>query len=216
MRTHFVFTDDNPTAFIHPKRYVMQINTPQKYFLSVAALLTPLLCSTSHAEGYEKTLSLQDISFTVTCPNNSSLNQLTIIPSGLTNFNSVMVQEIDGIVTGMEVGDINSDGSPEIYVYINSVGSGSYGSLVAYSANNKKSLSSIYLPPLDDDAKNSKGYMGHDQYSLVENTFSQRFPIYNQGDTNAKPTGGMRQLSYKLVKGEAGWQLALQKVQDIQ
>jgi hypothetical protein len=27
----------------------------------------------------------------------------------------------------------------------------------------------------------------------------------NPGDTNAKPTGGTRQISYKLVAGEAGF-----------
>ena len=31
--------------------------------------------------------------------------------------------------------------------------------------------------------------MGHDEFSLVENTLSQRFPIYKEGDTNAEPSG---------------------------
>ena len=31
---------------------------------------------------------------------------------------------------------LNADGSPEVYVYVQSAGSGSYGSLVAFSANN--------------------------------------------------------------------------------
>ena len=33
--------------------------------------------------------------------------------------------------------------------------------------------------------------------------------IYNKGDTNAEPTGGTRQLQYKLVMGEASWILKL-------
>jgi len=95
---------------------------------------------------------------------------------------------------------------------VQSAGSGSYGSLVAYSANRKKSLSSIHLPPVADDPKLSKGYQGHDAMAVVESTFVQRFPVYKDGDSNSKPTGGTRQLQYKLVPGEAAWQLKLDKV----
>lgn len=119
---------------------------------------------------------------------------------------------INGTVTGAEVADLNVDGSPEIYVYITSVGSGSYGSLVAYSANRRKSLSEIYLPPITNDKAATKGYMGHDEFVVVENVLARRFHIYQDGDTNAKPTGGIRQLQYKLAPGEAGWILKLDRV----
>jgi hypothetical protein len=54
--------------------------------------------------------------------------------------------------------------------------------------------------------------MGHDEFAVVENVFVQRFPIYRDGDTNAKPTGGTRQMQYKLVPGEAGWVLKVDRV----
>ena len=161
------------------------------------------------SNGFDKVLKLQGITFHVQATNEGSLNQLTITPSGLENGNRVMKQEIDGSVTGAEVADINADGSPEIYVYVNSAGSGGYGSLVAYSANNKKSLSEIYLAPLEDDKKNSVGYMGHDEFTVIENSFARRFPVYKKEDSNANPTGGTRQLQYKLIAGEATWQLKL-------
>jgi uncharacterized protein len=163
------------------------------------------------SKGFDKVLILQGITFHIVATNEGSLNQLTITPSGLEIVNRVMKQEIDGRVTGAEVADINADGSPEIYVYVNSAGSGAYGSLVAYSANNKKSLSGIYLPPLEDDKKNSVGYMGHDEFTIIENSFARRFPVYNEGDANCCPKGGTRQLQYKLVPGEATWQLKLVK-----
>jgi hypothetical protein len=164
--------------------------------------------------GYDKTFEMQGVTFRVKCPNASSMNQLSIVPSGLTGDNRPITQEVDGIVTGAEVADVNSDGSPEIYVYVQSAGSGSYGSLVAYSANKKKSLSMIYLPPVSENPKVSKGYMGHDAFAVVENRFVQRFPVYKPGDTNASPTGGTRQLHYTLVPGEAGWVLKLDKVEE--
>jgi len=177
------------------------------------ALLTATLFANQPdtAKNFDKVLTLQGITFHVVATNEGSLNQLTITPSGLESVNEVMKQEIDGSVTGAEVADINADGSPEIYVYVTSAGSGSYGSLVAYSANKKKSLSGIYLPPLEDDKKNSVGYMGHDEFAVIKNSFERRFPVYNKGDANCCPKGGTRQLQYKLVAGEAGWQLKLLK-----
>lgn len=170
-----------------------------------------LVSAAGNSGGFDQVLELQGISFHVTCPNEGSINQLEIIPAGLEIDNSVIKREIDGTVTGIQVADMNGDGSPEIYVYVHSAGSGTYGELIAYSANNKKSLSEIYLPPLADDAENFKGYMGHDEFIVIEGYLVRRFPVYADGDTNINPTGGTRQLQYKLIPGEASWILELDK-----
>jgi len=161
---------------------------------------------------FRRTLELQGVTFTLTCDNDSSINQLSIVASGLEGDNTPISQDVDGTVAGAEVGDLNVDGSPEVYVFVQSAGSGSYGSLVAYAVNNRKSLSAIYLPPVTENEKAAKGYMGHDDFAVVENRLVQRFPVYRDGDTNAKPTGGTRQLQYKLVAGEAGWKLVVDRV----
>ncbi len=137
---------------------------------------------------------------------------MTVTPSGLEVDNAPVEREADGTVVGAEVADLNVDGSPEVYVYVQSAGSGSYGSLIAFSANRKKSLSEIYLPPVADDPMASKGYLGHDEFAVVESTLVQRFPLYGEGDKNAQPSGKMRQLQYKLAPGEAGWVLRVDKV----
>jgi len=174
--------------------------------------LATLIMFSVTAFGFEETFELQGISFHVSSANNSSINTLTIQPSGLEIDNSSMVVEIDGTVTSAEIADLDSNGWPEIYVYVNSAGSGSYGSLVAYAVNSGKSVSDIYLPPVSDDKVNSVGYMGHDDFAVVESTFVQRFPIYLENDTNANPSGGTRQLQYKLTAGEASWVLKLDRV----
>ena len=178
---------------------------------TLAILFSSLAGAAEAAGGFDQVFELQGISFHVICPNQGSINQLEIIPTGLEIDNTVIKREIDGTVTGAEVADLNGDGSPEIYTYINSAGSGSYGSLVAYAANNKKSLSEITLPPLMDEKENSRGYMGHDEFAVVESYLVRRFPIYVTGDTNAGPTGGTRQLQYKLKQGEASWILELER-----
>lgn len=163
-------------------------------------------------KAFERKLSLQSITFHVQCPNEGSLNQLTITPAGLKGGNEVIKQEIDGTVRGAEVADLNADGFPELYVYVSSAGSGGYGSLVAYASNSNKSLTAIFLPELSDDKVHAKGYMGHDEFAVVENVLARRFPVYKEGDSNAKPSGGTRQIQYKLKAGEAGWILRIDKV----
>lgn len=161
---------------------------------------------------FDKKLMLQGIRFHVQCSNNSSLNQLSITPKGLELDNSPITVEADGTVTGAEVADLNSDGSPEIYIYITSAGSGGYGSLIAYSANKRKTLTPIYLAEISDNKKLSIGYMGHDEFAVVENVLARRFPIYREDDSNSNPSGQTRQIQYKLTAGEAGWILRVDKV----
>lgn len=164
------------------------------------------------ADGFDQTIALQGVSFHVMCPNQGSINVLRIKPQGLKKDNAVISKEIEGTVTGAEVADLNGDGSPEIYVYITSAGSGSYGALVAYSSNRKKSLTEIYLPPLEDNPKALKGYMGHDEFAVVEGALVRRFPLYKDQDANGKPSGKMRQIQYHLKAGEAGWILRAYRV----
>jgi hypothetical protein len=161
---------------------------------------------------FDQTLEYNGITFHVVASGEGSIGSVTITPSGLEIDNSPITRETDGRVVLAEVADLNVDGSPEIYVATQSAGSGSYGGLIAYAANNRKSLSEIYLPPVADDPKAATGYMGHDEFSVIENTLVQRFPVYREGDTNAEPTGGTRQLQYKLEQGEAGWVLRVDKI----
>ncbi len=184
------------------------------FVFSVLALLSSeALAEDDHV--FKQTFSLQGVSFVVVSKNEGSLSKLKIIPKGLSRDNKEIIRDIEGSVTAAEVADLNADGSPEIYIFVTSSGSGSYGSLVAYSANSKKSLSEIALPDLTELSAGGKGYMGHDEFAVVENSLARRFPIYRQGDANSQPTGGMRQIEYKLHAGEAGWILKPTKTTDI-
>lgn len=166
----------------------------------------------SSESNFDRELELQGIRFHITSSNSSSINKLQIALAGLEIENPLLEKIIDGTVTGAEVADLNLDGSPEVYVYVSSAGSGSYGSLVAYSTNRLKSISGIYLPPLKEDKTASKGYMGHDTFSVEGNYIVRRFPVYLDSDLNSKPTGGIRRLDYLLIPGDDGWILGLDKI----
>lgn len=165
----------------------------------------------AQTKAFTKTLKLRGVTFTVKSPNMSPDNKVTITTRGLTR-NITLVREVNGRVTEAEVADLNVDRFPELYIYAKSDGSGSYGSLVAFSSNKNKSLSDISLPEITAGSKESIGFMGHDDFGVVEGTLVRRFPVYKPGDSNAKPTGGMRQIQYKLRAGEAGWVLYADKV----
>jgi hypothetical protein len=152
----------------------------------------------STKSGFNRKLSLNNISFEI----NLTDKQLTIQPSGLAVDNSKVIKQIEGTITNAEIGDLNKDGFPEVLVYITSDGSGSYGTVIGYSVNNGKSMSEIFMPNIADNPKAKKGYMGHDEFAIVESTFCQRFKIYNPQDTNSNPTGKTRQIQYKLKDGE--------------
>jgi hypothetical protein len=188
---------------------------------AVAAAITALLtaaqaqpASPAPVAPFDRTLELQGVTFRVLCSNDSSLNALEIVPAGLAIDNRPISRTIEGIVTDARVADIDAAGSPEIYVFVTSAGSGSYGALVAYAANKRKSLSEIYMRPITDHATAGNGYQGHDVFAIAKGRFIRRFPIYKPGDINARPTGGTRELRYRLVPGEANWLLEVDRVSD--
>ena len=155
-------------------------------------------------------LSYGALEFQVSATDSGSLNRLRIESQGLSVVEGKFDSEIDGSAYLVELADLDANGWPELYIYVSSAGSGSYGSLIAYAVNNGKSMTPIYLPPMS--AEVSVGYQGHDEFAVVENRLARRFPVYLAGDINAQPSGGMRQLQYALIAGEAGWQLVVDRV----
>ena len=164
---------------------------------------------------FQKTLQFKAISFDVNTKGSGSLRQLVIQPKGFDETNKSFELEIDGKVTDAQVADLNSDGFPEVLIFTQSAGSGSYGNVIAFSANGVKSMSRIYFPPVSENTKLNKGYMGHDTFLINESALIQEFPIYKEGDPNSNATGGVRRIQYKLVNGEASRKFVADKIVDL-
>jgi hypothetical protein len=161
---------------------------------------------------FSKTVELHGIKFIVESPNSESGNKVTITPSGLQVTNEGVTKSIEGEVYGAEVGDLNVDQSPEVYVYVRERGGNKHASLVAYAANNRKSISEISFPADDPKSKNLAGFHGEDEFAVVESSLARRFPLFEGTGADVKKTGKMRQFQYKLKQGEAGWVLYAAKV----
>lgn len=169
----------------------------------------PLSTSTS------QTLSWKNIEFKVKTIKENGFTSLNITTKGLEIQDYNETFDIVGeTIVNTEVSDLNNDDSPELLIFTQSVGSGSYGQVYAFSVNNKKSMSQVYFIHASKDDKAGKGYMGHDQFAVVDHTLTHRFPIYKDGDSNANPTGGIRVITYKLVNGENSRRLEIERFSD--
>lgn len=166
------------------------------------------------APGFEKTLGLQGITFEVRTTGEGSMKKLTIRPKGLKSGDTPIAMDIDGSVANAEIEDLNADGYPELLVYTVSAGSGSYGDVKGFSVLAGQSMVPISFPDLSGNAEAGKGYMGHDEFAIVETSLIRRFPIYREGDPNSSPSGGTRQISYKLEAGENSPVFRLQDISE--
>jgi|APCry1669189000_1035189.scaffolds.fasta_scaffold18228_2 hypothetical protein len=178
--------------------------------LLIAGSLLLSLTLPLQAGGFSQKLESNGIRFTISSPNKADGNTVTIQSRGLKNGDVPITQEVEELVTKAEIDDLDGDGSPELFIYTTSPGSGSHGKAYAWSTNGKKVLTDIFITP--PGKKELSGYMGHDEFAVVEGSFVRRFPVYKTGDSNSSPTGGWRQFQYKLKPGEAGWILRIKRV----
>jgi hypothetical protein len=159
----------------------------------------PLDSSQIDPTKFSQVLNLQGIGFNVTSIDKEGKTLVTVQSFGLEISNEPISLEVNGIIKTAEVEDLNYDGSPELLIYSRTEDENQYGNVMAFSTNNKKSMSIVYFPPTTENEKINEGYQGHDEFSLVERTLIQRFPIFNNGNK----TGKTRQISYKMIEGEA-------------
>ena len=163
---------------------------------------------------FRKVLSFKNFSFIVKAKGRGSLQQLSIQPAGLSIDNHPIIVDAEP-VAGAEVGDFNMDGFPELLIFTQSAGSGSYGKVLAYSVNNGKSLSQVTFLTTNQNPHINNGYRGHDRFTVVNNQLVQTFPIFEKGDVNSIRKGKNRVVTYKLRDGEASRIFEVDKVTEV-
>lgn len=100
----------------------------------------------------------------------------------------------DGAVTDAAVGDLDRNGMPELYLFATSEGSGSFGQVYAWQFLPQRRaaiLCPAWRPKTDE-------YMGRDSIWLADGYLNRTYPIYQSGDAQAEPSGGLRYLRYRL------------------
>jgi hypothetical protein len=174
-----------------------------KRFLLLPLLLATALGAAAWAVPFRATLRQQGVTFEVNATDEGSIQLLQVkAKRGRQAFRRVK-QELIGQVVEAQARDLNGDGRPELVVMVRSVGSGSYGGVQAWSAGQGPALEPITLPELSGPLL--EGYLGHDSFSLSAAGLVRRFPLYRPGDSQARATGGQREILYALEEGEGGW-----------
>ncbi len=175
------------------------------------------IASCTNAQSFSKeykTSTHKIIIISETHPVGQSLGTINIRTKDFTHNHDETYENVDPI-SDVFIADIDNNGFDEIYIVTTSQGSGSYGKVMGFASNNDKSLSMIYFPDIQREDDMFKGYMGHDVFTIEWQKLVRTFPLYNEGDTNQKPTGGKRKLIYDLYPGEAMWQLKIEKSETV-
>jgi hypothetical protein len=101
--------------------------------------------------------------------------------------------ERDGMITGVWLHDLESDGALDVIVALSSAGSGSYGTVHVYRHEDD---GFVAVPLVELTDADRAGYMGHDTFSVEGGRLRRTFPRYAEGDPNAAPSGGEVRLYY--------------------
>ncbi len=141
---------------------------------------------------FTKTLTWDELKFDIEYNNGT----IVIQPMGLKENNNKLERKIEGTITDAQVEDLDSDGLPEILLYLSSTDENQYGTVVAYSVNHGKSMDTVSFTGINRNTRAGNGYIGHDKFYAGDGELIQSFPVYN----DEKTTGSTRQLHYKLVK----------------
>ena len=153
----------------------------------------------------DSTLKIGKAGYRVDCRNKSvTQNPLSVKPVGFESGARDVSFTLRGRVASAQVDDLNRDGYPDLILFIYSDSNATSGTVYGFISEANKEIVPCVLPDAAMNSKISTGYKGHDQFSLMEGTLLQRFPIYNKDDSKDKPTGGNRVVLYQLVKGEKG------------
>ncbi len=161
-----------------------------------------------------KTRTGKTIMISETHPMGRSLSTIEISTKDFEHNRPEIFENVDPI-SEVFIADLDGNGFDEIYIVTTSVGSWSYGKVMGFASNNDKSLSMIHFPDMQREDDMFIGYMGHDVFSIEGQKLIRTFPVYKEGDTNPRPTGGKRKLIYGLYPGEAMRQLKIEKSETI-
>jgi hypothetical protein len=106
--------------------------------------------------------------------------------------------ELTGNVTDSWNMDMDSDGNPELFIQAKSKSPDL--KLYVNEFDGSGAAQKLRFPDLSDATR--KKYRGHDSLYIKEDKLMREFPLYKEGDTDAKPTDGRKYVAYGLSNNE--------------
>lgn len=144
---------------------------------------------------FSKLLTFKQYTIHVVAPDSGSVREVAIQARRNDKLLIAYRVRVDQPVVGADLADLDGNSFPEVYLYLSSIGSGSFGQVVGWQflANRLADVE-----PANWQLTDEPGYMGHDSLWTEGRVLCRRFPIYQPGDSNAQPSGGLRMLRYQL------------------
>jgi hypothetical protein len=131
-------------------------------------------------------------------------NMASIRPIGYESpANETMNIPVRGRVSYVQVDDLNNDGVADLVMVIYTDSAAKHGTVLVLMSDGTKSILPCTLPDAALDGKINTGYKGSDQFSMMEGTLLQKFPVFKPGDKDTA-TGGNRVVQYNFARTEAG------------
>jgi hypothetical protein len=192
------------TGRLRPDPYLYTMNRKLIFLLAGVFSLRAVRAQVEF-EKIDTTMKVGKTGFRVSCRNKEIReNQMSIRPMGFeSTANQPMSFPVRGRISRAMVDDLNGDGVADLILFIYTDSAAIHGTVLAFISDGTKTVVPAGLPDVALDGKLNGGYKGHDQFSMLEGTLLQRFPIYKPDDKEG-PTGGNRVVQYQLSKIESG------------
>lgn len=153
---------------------------------------------------YHRTLQFNVYTFTVESPDTGAVRTAAISAYRgqllLTKFQI----RIDGVIRDIAVADLDANRLPELYIFGQSSGSGSFGRVYGWQFLPERKAD---ITAINWQLPSETGYMGHDSLWVDRQVLCRTFPRYQPGDANAQPTGGEQMMRYHLQPAGQGYTL---------
>lgn len=179
-------------------------------FIALHVLLFMIQCSSPHSPEKEVPeeclaasfqLNQGEYGFDVEARGAGSLQQVEVRLRGFPDSLSKILLNCEPI-TGADAADLDGDGYPELLIYAQSAGSGSYGNVIAYTYAPQSGFRPIRMPDLSEDSLLNEGYSGHDRFQLEGTRLLRRFPMYGPESTNSEPLDSTRIVFYSFTQDD--------------
>lgn len=154
-------------------------------------LETSVTKEAAETASYTKTLEMQNTTFHITATG----EELTVEMAQGESPSGSLTTSIVGKVTGTGLEDLDADGWPEVVIFTQESDDAMKGHAYGFSSGKGKTLETIDIPPLNSDPTHIEGYVGGDEFAVVETSLVRRMVLSD---------GSVRQLQYKLVPTSEG------------
>lgn len=175
------------------KLKILKIIGPIVFIAGFSALIV----SCSQSNFFRKELDLKGVRFLIESQFGFDYDTLKIEHIGSASKSSILERKIDRKIFAAEISDLDMNGVPEVYIYGKSNDSDEYGDVFCFTLKDDGSLTEILVPTLDPYI--SKGYMGHDQFSVSDIFLNRQFKVSREISSE-----GIQKVKYALMKSPVG------------